>query len=215
MRARVAVATVQGKAYFLIVNELKRRNIRFLSLVPDDPIPTEIKTVITTQNERKFVTHERALVYNPEADPAIMGTEVVKTLLGKQNFESVVLGIDPGEVFGIAVVADGMVLEAENCFGPREVLKYIKRTLKVLDLSKTIFTVKIGSGVPIYHELTQILDDELPLEVSLEIVGEAGTNGNSRNGRNRRGYRHVISATHIARRNGYTYPRRRAFEENC
>ncbi len=39
MKEKVAVATVQGKAYFLIVNELREQNIPFISLVPGESVP--------------------------------------------------------------------------------------------------------------------------------------------------------------------------------
>jgi len=38
MSVKVAVATVQGKAYFYIVNLLKENNMPFFSLIPGEPI---------------------------------------------------------------------------------------------------------------------------------------------------------------------------------
>jgi hypothetical protein len=49
MRERVAVATVQGKAYFLTVNALRENQLSFISLVPGEPISPKIKLVITTE----------------------------------------------------------------------------------------------------------------------------------------------------------------------
>ena len=64
MRVKVAVVTVQGKAYFLIVDELKRRNIPFYSLIPGETIPIEVKVIITTEKEKPLINHDRILVYN-------------------------------------------------------------------------------------------------------------------------------------------------------
>jgi hypothetical protein len=212
MRPRVAVATVQGKAYFFIVNELKRRNIHFLSLIPGDSFPMEIRVVITTQTEKPLITHSKILVYDPKTDPAGLGSEVVKVLRGKEKYEKIIIGVDPGEVFGVAVIADGAVVDAENCFSTQETSNYIKSTLKTVDFSGTTVTVKVGSGVPVFRDLLEVLDDELPSEVSLEIVGEAGTNRYIREVKNRRGLRHMVSATRIARRPGHVYPRRNLLE---
>ena len=41
MKEKVAVATVSGTAYFLLVNELKERGIDFLSIIPGQPLPAE------------------------------------------------------------------------------------------------------------------------------------------------------------------------------
>jgi hypothetical protein len=43
MKEKVAVATVSGKAYFLLVNELKERGIEFLSVIPGETVPAEAK----------------------------------------------------------------------------------------------------------------------------------------------------------------------------
>ena len=55
MKEKVAVATVQGKAYFLIVNKLNEKNISFISLLPGQSVPAKIKLVITTPEEKHLV----------------------------------------------------------------------------------------------------------------------------------------------------------------
>jgi hypothetical protein len=214
MRAKVAVATVQGKAYFLIVNELKERNIPFVSLIPGEPVGIEIKAVITTAQEKHLISYPKILVYDPKTEPQILGSEVVKILQGKEIYDHIVIGIDPGEVFGLAVIADEAVVDTENCFSIEETLNKIKSILKTVDFSRSSVTVKIGSGVPVYRKLLETLDDELPTQVSLEIVGEAGTNRYTREVKNRRGLRHMVSATRIARRSGYVYSRRKKDEQD-
>jgi len=84
MKAKVAVATVSGKAYFLIVNGLRERNMAFLSLIPGDSVPTEVKVVITTEKEKHLINHERILVYDSEAEPDTVVNEAVKILQGKE-----------------------------------------------------------------------------------------------------------------------------------
>jgi hypothetical protein len=64
MKEKVAVATVSGKAYFLLVNELKERDIDFLSIIPGQPVPAEAKVVVTTEKEKPLINHEKILVYD-------------------------------------------------------------------------------------------------------------------------------------------------------
>jgi len=92
MKAKVAVATVQGKAYFLIVNKLKEKNIPFISLVPGETVPTEVKVVITTEQEKGKVNHEKVLVYDGETELDSLVNEVVKILQGKEAYEKIVIG---------------------------------------------------------------------------------------------------------------------------
>jgi hypothetical protein len=214
MKAKVAVATVQGKAYFLIVNKLKERNIPFISLVPGETVPTEVKAVITTEQEKGRISHEKVLVYDSETEPDALVNEVLKLLQGKEAYERIVIGVDPGEVFGLAVIADGKVNETGNCFSTQEVLKKTENIVKNVDVSLTVVAIKIGNGVPAYKELLEALDAALPLEVVLEVVSEAGTNRSLNHNKHRRGLRDIASAIRIAGRAGHVYPRRKTNEAN-
>ncbi len=214
MKAKVVVATVSGKAYFLIVNKLKERNIPFISLVPGETVPTEVKAVITTDKEKHLINHEKILVYNSETEPDTVVNEVMKILQGKEVYEKIVIGVDPGEVFGLAVIADGKVNETGNCFSIQEALTKISSVIKNVDFSSTAVSIKIGSGVPAYKDLLETLDAALPPEVVLEVVSEAGTNRTLNHNKHRRGLRDIASAIRIAGRAGYTYPRRKTGEAN-
>jgi hypothetical protein len=214
MKAKVAVATVSGKAYFLIVNKLKERDIAFISLVPGETVPTEVKAVITTETEKHLINHEKILVYDSETEPDTVVNEVLKILQGKEVYEKIIIGVDPGEVFGLAVIADGKVNETANCFSIQEILTKISSIVKNVDFSSTTVTIKIGSGVPTYKELIETLDLTLPPEVVLEVVSEAGTNRLLNEDKHRRGLRDIASAIRIAGRAGHVYPRRKTGESN-
>src|SRR4030042_2024821 len=156
MSAEIAVATVQGKAYYLIVNELKKRN------------------------------------------------SALQIAYGKRYYEKLTVGIDPGKVLGFAVIADGKVVEAENCFSVEEAIEKIKKVLKNLsDATTTSTTVKIGNGVPaIKEDLMRALDEALPQNVVLESVEEAGTSRYINEAKHRRELKDIASAIRIAGRNG-------------
>jgi hypothetical protein len=216
MKAKIAVATVSGKAYYLIVNELKRRNMPFLSLTPNDPIPIEIKVVITTEKEQPLINHEKILVYQDGVEPEALINEALQILQGKEYYEKIVVGVDPGEVFGLAVLADGRTIETGNCFSIEETLNKIQNILK--NLAKTPVTsisIKVGNGVLEYKEkLLRALDNALPPNVTLESVSEAGTDRFLSENKHRRGLRDIVSAIRIAGRNGQIFPRRKTNESN-
>ncbi len=120
------------------------------------------------------------------------------------------IGVDPGEIFGLAVLADGKVIETRNCFSFEETLNEIKTIVKNLsNVQITSFSVKIGDGVPPYKEkFLRVLDDALPRNVTLESVSEAGTDRYLNETKHRRGLRDIVSAIRIAGRNGQKFPRR-------
>ena len=209
MKEKVAVATVLGKAYFLIVNKLNGKNISFISLIPGQSVPAKIKLVITTPEEKPLVDHKKILIFQGEDKLDDLIDEVKKTLLGKEAFSRIVIGIDPGEATGLVVVADGKVIEEGNCFSSEEVIDSIIKILGNVDFAVTTVSIKIGNGVPIFKELLGDLDDALPSQVALEVVDEAGTNKPLKANKRNRGVRHISSATRIAGRIGNIVPRRK------
>jgi hypothetical protein len=209
MKANIAVATVDGKAYFAIVKKLKERNIPFISLIPGKIVPADIRVVITTNKEKHQIKHEKILVYADETALHSLVTEVMKILQGKENYEKIVIGVDPGEVFGLAVIADGRINETAVALSVEELLTKISNVIKDVNVSSTLITIKIGNGVAAYKELLETLDLALPPEVLLEIVSEAGTNRALNNNKHRRGLRDIASAIRIAGRVGHVHSRRK------
>lgn len=207
MSAKVAVATVSGKAYFLLINELKERNIDFLSLVPGESVPAEAKVVITTEKEKPLIRHEKVLIYDGATEPNTVVNEAVKILQGKESYEKIVIGIDPGQVTGLAVVADGKVNQTKACFNTQEIPSEIREIVKNVNLAATRVSVKIGNGVPIHKEILASLDSTLPPGVVLEVVNETGTDKPAKKGKHRRGLRDIASAIRIAGREGHIFPR--------
>jgi len=216
MKAEIAVATVSGKVYYLIVNELKKKNIPFISLTPNDAVPIEIKVVITTKEEQHLIDHKKILVYHDGVESEALINEALQIIQGKEYYEKIVVGVDPGEVFGVAVLADGKVIETGNCFSVEETLDKIKNILRNLGkISITSVSVKVGNGVPVYNgKLLRVLDNTLPSNIMLESVGEAGTDRYLNETEHRRGLRDIVSAIRIAGRNGQTFPRRKTNESN-
>jgi predicted RNase H-like nuclease (RuvC/YqgF family) len=208
MKAKIAVATVSGKAYYKLVNELKNRGLVILSLKPWDSVPLDIDVVITTEKERSSVKHPKVLTYEDYVDPTTIIDEAVRIIQGKKNYEKVAIGIDPGETFGVAILGDGNVIETFSCSSPEEIVKAIPQALRKIPTSTSV--VKVGDA-PIYtKELLRQLDDALPENVTIEIVSEAGTSHFTRSAIHRRGIRDMMSATMIAGRKGQLYQRSKA-----
>jgi hypothetical protein len=208
VKEKVAVATVVGKAYFLIVNELREQGVPFISLVPGEAVPAEAKVVITTERENQLIKHEKILTFKSESELDSLVNEAKRILQGKEVYEKIVIGIDPGEAMGLAVIADGKVIEERTCFSAQEIVGSIIKRIRNVSFLSTDVSVRIGNGVSRYQELLRVLDDALPHQVTLEVVGEAGTNRSLKENKHSRGIRHISSAIRIAGRTGYIFPRR-------
>lgn len=206
MKVEIALATVSGKAYYKLVIELKRRGLSFLSLKPMDVVPLDIKVVITTERERQLITHPCILVYEEENDPAEVVNEVIRVVQGKTGYDDLVIGVDPGRAFGVAVIGDGRILKNVNCSSMVETIETI---LSALDkVPAKINRVKIGDGAPIYtNELLHSLDEALPKETEIQVVCEAGTSQPQRGMAHRKEAKNRMSAIKIAERKGRIFPR--------
>ncbi len=209
MKPKIVIATVSGKAYYLLVNELKKRNISFLSLTPDDSIPIDVKVVVTTKKERSKIKHEKVLEYDEVENPAEVIDEAIRIVKGKRVYERLVVGVDPGQNFGVAFLGEGNILETKNCITLYETVMTIKDFLSRTPANH--ITIKIGNGVPTYaEELWRHLNEVLQRNVVIESVKEEGTSQFLGKTSHRRGKRDVSSALKIAQRQGQVLPRRKS-----
>ncbi|MDR0372182.1 MAG: hypothetical protein LBI79_01265 [Nitrososphaerota archaeon] len=208
MNEKVAVATVCGRAYFHIINMFKEYNIPFTSLVPGRAVPAKVCLVITTPEEHHLIDFDRVLVFCGEEELDSLLNATKRLMLGKEAYEKIVIGIDPGEAIGLVTIADGKVIVEETCYSNHQMLLCIQKILKNIDYTLTNVTIKIGNGVPVYRDLLEELNYALPGQVVLEVVGEAGTNRPLKRHSRSRKIRHISSAIHIAGRLGNSVQRR-------
>ena len=201
MKAKIALATVSGRAYYRMVNELKRKGLPFLSLKPWDPIPLHIKVVITTKEERHFIAHPNVLVFEYESNPMLVIDAALLGIQGKRSYEKVTVGVDPGKTCGVVILGDDNIVETFNCSGLEETVNVILDGLERVPAAVRV--VKVGDGAPAYtKELLRSLGKALPQETIMEIVSEAGTSRFINETAHRRGLRDTISAIEIAGRKG-------------
>jgi len=201
MKEKIAVATVSGKAFYLLVKELKRRKVDFISIRPDEQVPPDVNVVITTPEEQAQIDHLNIVVLGKSDDPTLIVDEALRLSQGKSLYEEVVVGLDPGKVLGVALIADGELLETRSCQTLKHASDTVVKILNRFPASRRI--VRVGSGVmPEALELTQRLDRVLPPDVVIELVPEDGTSHISVKEANRIGGRDAASAARIAERRG-------------
>jgi len=201
LKAKIAVATVNGRAYYQLVTELNRKRLPFLSLKPWDPIPLHIKVVLTTEEESHQVSHPQILLFGQGSNPEAVVDEAVLIVQGKQGYEKVIVGVDPGKTYGIAILGDNQVLATLTSSNIDEASHLVVDNLKRFPADAKV--VRVGNGPPEYTQtLLDSLDKALPEETLVEIVSEAGTSRLTNKSVNRRVLKDAVSAIKIAGRNG-------------
>jgi hypothetical protein len=209
VKAKIAVATVNGRAYYQLVTELNRKRLPFLSLTPWDPIPLHIKVVLTTEEESHQISHPQILLFKQGSNPEAIIDKAVLIVQGKQGYEKVVVGVDPGKTYGIAILGDNKVLATLTSSNIEKASRLIVDSLKRFPAEAKV--VRVGNGPPEYtRTLLNSLDKALPEEASVEIVSEAGTSRLTNKSVNRRMLRDAVSAIKIAGRNGRILSRKNA-----
>jgi len=205
----IAIVTSSGRAYYKLVTELKKRELAFLSLTPNEVIPRNVRAVVTTEHDKKKVDHPQVFVYAVDDDPSHIIDRVIQSIKGKNGYGKLVLGVDPGKRVGLVVMDDGSVVRTRILSSIEETATTILEVVNRMDANEKI--VKIGDGAPAYQgALIELLDKALPSDVVIESVEEKGTTRPSRTRLfHRRRAKDVYSAIRIARRNGRKVNRRR------
>lgn len=203
----IAVVTASGKAYYRLVNELKKRRIKFLSLKPEEPVPSYIKVVVTTESPPKFLNCEKTIIYDEKDDPAYIIGDSLRILQGKSQYDTLIIGVDPGKRFGIAIIGDGAVIKTGNYLNVEKTTSVITKALREIKACEKV--VKIGDGAKVYGQrLVKSLDKTIPSDIALECVKENGTTKpNYTRLKRRRGLRDEIAALRISSREGQTIRR--------
>ena len=178
-----------------------------MSLKPWDSIPSCIKVVITTKEECDKVDHNTILCYEQGSSPEAVVDEAVLKVQGKQGYEKIVVGVDPGNNCGIAILGDNQVIETKTASSIDEAANLIVDNINRFPAETKI--VRVGDGTPEYTtDLVNLLDALLPKEILVEIVKEAGTSRLPRKSVNRRLLKDKISAIKIAGRSGQAIARK-------
>ena len=104
--------------------------------------------VITTPEEKNKIKYGKVLTFTSEDELDSLISQVIINLQGKEYYKKMVIGIDPGEVIGLAVIADGKAVDRANCLSIWEMDNKIKSILKNVNLSVTSVKIKIGMVCP-------------------------------------------------------------------
>lgn len=167
----IGVYTKNFSLYHDLINFLRRRKISYVSLSSSENIPSKIGVIITSNCEiHDFKTPNviAADAYDT-IDHAI--DLALQTLIGKDLYSKVFIGIDPGDKPGIAIVGDDILLQKTQVDSPEKVVNIVKRFLR--EYPAIDQTIRIGHGSIIIRN--RIINALIQLDVSIEIVDETRT----------------------------------------
>ncbi|MFO7792651.1 MAG: hypothetical protein R6W73_06695 [Candidatus Saliniplasma sp.] len=165
----IAVATDNFKFYYDVVKELKQRDIPFISISPTDPIPDNIGAVLTTEKEADGIDFHKVIPISEDIRKGIR--QGLTAISGKESFQQMIVGIDPGEKPGIALLGDGKVLETVYAKSPENVRHIVEKYMDAYDFHEMI--IRIGHGDKTNRNRT--INSLTGLCMRIEIVNEEDT----------------------------------------
>jgi hypothetical protein len=184
----IVVATGNFEVYHDVVTELHGRGVEFNTIEPDEPVPERATIVVTADDETVDAPDDVPVVTATPDDPRTAVEDVIAILRGGEG--RTVVGIDPGERPGIAVLAGEMVVAAFQVPVDRAadvVREEIEEAVDPL--------IRIGDGARLVG--ARIID---ALDAPVELVDESGTTPYL--GAGSRGMGDVLAAANIARIEG-------------
>ncbi len=169
----IGLVTGDFRVFYALVKELKGRELPFVSLAKGEPVPFHVGVVITTAPEAREVDIPHKVIYRGDAESAVDQAQLV--LRGDRRTKFLVIGIDPGMAPGIAVLADGELINQYKCYSPEDVLSVAERIFNTYQGEKRI--VKIGhQAVTLRNRIVNhLLGLRDSVDFALEIVDESNT----------------------------------------
>ncbi len=199
----IAVATLDGRAYYKIMKMLREIGMQFDDVKPGESLSPNIKLVITTEKEKNLIDFESVLsIEELGEDPYIFEEKIIKHLYSDIE-DSIIIGIDPGKRIGIAVYYGQKEVIGEVLNSVDETIAKIIKLIDNTHAKKKI--IRIGDGKP---KMAENIADQLSgrlKDAIIELVDERGTSSLSKAKPNKKVSRDQRSAMIIALRQGKKY----------
>ena len=199
---RIAVITLDSKAYYKITKILRDHNFSFLSLTPNERIPNFVNLVITTELEKHLALKTKYITLE-ELSSSKTQRYIILSKLSNLTCKNITIGIDPGHRTGLIVYNEDKEIYASVCRSINQIKKTVKEISEYFEESEIV--VKIGKGDKHNsHYIAKTIRSFVNDNIKIEIVDEFGTS-NQKTKPNKRSSKDIRAAKIIAFRQGKPY----------
>jgi hypothetical protein len=165
----IGVLTSNFPFYYDIIRALKKRGLPFISLTFNQSIPSTVKVIITTLQEKKDISFENIIMFKGE-DIDILIDKAIFLQTGETS-KKVYIGIDPGMTPGIAIFCNGTLLRRFLANSPEKAIQFVELFVHEWEISEVL--VRIGHGARLVRN--RIINMLRKTKISIEIVDETST----------------------------------------
>ncbi|NOJ26641.1 MAG: hypothetical protein DA330_01340 [Nitrososphaera sp.] len=198
------MATLRGRPYYQIISALKQMDMKYYSVSPQEAAASDAKIIITTHDEASLIANRKgSVIFDTELEkyPAVAKAKILRSIVGEQADDQMVIGIDPGSRIGVSVIYMHEEIASTVESSPAQTVEKISAILAGVSSRKKV--VRIGDGNMMMAQQLAWLVKKRFNAVQVEIVDEHGTSQNTE--ANRRGIRDRSSARTIAFRSGKSF----------
>lgn len=198
------MATLRGRPYYQIISALKQMDMKYYSVSPQEAAASDAKVIITTHDEASLIANRKgSVIFDTELEkyPAVAKAKILRSIVGEQADDQMVIGIDPGSRIGVSVIYMHEEIASTVESSPAQTVEKISAILAGVSSRKKV--VRIGDGNMMMAQQLAWLVKKRFDAVQVEIVDEHGTSQNTE--ANRRGIRDRSSARTIAFRSGKSF----------
>jgi hypothetical protein len=164
-------------AYYDLVQALRRRGIAFVPVAPGEPAPPHVGVLVVTGPEGAPQPDDGVPIVRFDGSERTI-EQALRALDGASTVRRCIVGIDPGERPGIAVLADGRIVKLIHARSPEAVRPAIEDALASLDAER--FVLRVGNGAPTFRD--RILQTLAGMPALLELVDESHSTPQSYHG---------------------------------
>ncbi len=174
----ISLATMDFRLCHLLREELMKSGFSIEQIIPGEtPSKGSILVVITEEENNKLaIPYQKAVVLtNSEIlDVSRAFPKIMLGIEGKRIWECLIIGVDPGQSIGVAVITDSCL---RSTLETRDIGEAIDFILEVLEKNPTkMAIIRVGSTggyrrILILNELLNVKPDN----VTLEVVDEGQT----------------------------------------
>lgn len=167
MQKVIGILTKDFRLYHDLTRSMREKKLRVIGLSFDSPIPPEVSVIITSPSEIDEVDFEKKIACVDVEDAIRKALQMLKG----ERIHTLVVGVDPGEKPGVAIIGNGEVIDRFSASSPEAVSKLLGRALRAYSFKKP--RVRIGHGDILNRN--RIINSLLSSGYDVEMVDERGT----------------------------------------
>ncbi|HEY4699295.1 MAG TPA: hypothetical protein VIH27_02850 [Nitrososphaerales archaeon] len=165
---KVAIATLNAKAYYTLSSFLKDLKIPFISAIPGQDIDANVTLVLTTTGEMDIVSDRNLLFYEDIINNFTVAKERIFSILYNNKNDALMIGIDPGLRTGIVASYCGKTIFGKITSSFEEILTNVSFLINSSHAKSKV--IRIGDGdhklaVEIAEKLSSLKNENLVIEI--------------------------------------------------